>query len=448
MTTQGLSSFLKSVSTEPADYSIELFISLVKRRQIRGSRACALATAYLLRRVISLTRGSEPGRILHRVQDVGRRLINAAPRELAIGNVVRRILGLIRDEEEENRGDDAMSRSTSDLGSEAVTPRNEVSISSLDATLLSGSIASRRDQDVARPPLLSAATGTSRPMTSMFSISSHPTMLSGTASPALRSGTSTPGVMGATDLRAETLEGISEIIDELDQADEQIANYALEHIYPTETVFVYGSSQTVQRFLLKAASKRKFTVIHAESYPNGHSKSHSLATGNPQLDPDDDDTNMPTDSFQKPLIAAGVTVLLVPDSATFAMMSRASKVVLSAHAVLSNGSIVASAGTKAVIKAAKFHRVSVLVLAATFKLSPLYPNDPYDFVEYGDVGRVIEYQDSELREGLSTVRNPISDFIGGDEGLVDLFVTNVGAVSLGYLYRVVRDQYRDEDVKL
>lgn len=383
---------------------------------------------------------------MHRVQEVGKRITAAAPRELAIGNVVRRVLGLIRDEEEENRDD--LSRSISDLGSEPQTPRAEIPVSSLNAAFTSGSIGSRLQQEVSRPPLVSAAMGTSRPMTSMFSILAHPTMRSGNASPGIRSGTSTPGLPQNTDLRAEILEGIAEIIDELEQSDEQIANYALEHVHPSETIFTYSSSSTVQKFLLKAASKRKFTVIHAESYPNNHSKTHSMVTGNQQLNQNDEDVDMSTESFQKPLIASGITVLLIPDSAIFAMMSRATKVILSAHAVLSNGSIVASSGSKAVVKAAKFHRIPVMILAATFKLSPIFPHDSYDFIEYGSVGKVIEYQDSEMTEGLASVRNPIWDFIGGDENAIDLFVTNVGAFSLGYLYRVVRDQYRDEDVEL
>lgn len=250
----------------------------------------------------------------------------------------------------------------------------------------------------------------------------------------------------SSDLRAEILEGISEIIDELEQSDEQIANYALEHILPSETILTYSSSQTVQRFLLKAASKRKFTVIHAECHPNAHSKTHSLITGNPPS-LSDEDTNLTPESFQKPLVAAGISVLLIPDSAIFALMSRVQKVILSAHAVLSNGSILAPAGSKSLLVAAKLHRVPVLVLAATYKLSPVYPYDPQSLIEYGDVAKVVPYQDVELREGLDGVRNPLTDFIEGD-GTVDLFVTNVGSVATGYLYKVVRDQYRDEDLEL
>ena len=79
------------------------FLSLFKRRQIRASRACATATAYLLLRVVSACKTTDAARLIERVQSVGRRLVAAQPREMAVGNIVRRVLGLIRDEAEDDR---------------------------------------------------------------------------------------------------------------------------------------------------------------------------------------------------------------------------------------------------------------------------------------------------------------------------------------------------------
>jgi translation initiation factor eIF-2B subunit beta len=249
---------------------------------------------------------------------------------------------------------------------------------------------------------------------------------------------------GSTDIRQEVIEGIGEIIDELEQSDEQIAGYALEHIHANEVILTNSSSTTVQRFLLKAASKRKFTVIHAESYPNNHHKVHSLVTGNTNPDNPDSDT-LPTEAFHKTLITSGITVILIPDSATFAVMSRVNKVILGTHAILSNGALIAAAGSKLVAHAARAHRVPVVVLAGTYQLSPRYPHDPHDYLEYGDVGRVLPYQDAEL-VGKVRLENPRWDFVGPE--CVDLYVTNLGGHAPSYLYRVVRDQYRDEDVDL
>src|SRR5690242_4673915 len=122
--TPGFASFMRAVSNEKTEVLIEYFISLIKRRQILGSYYCAWATAVVLRQVIATGRASNTARLLERVRDVGRRLVQANPRELAIGNIVRRVLGLIRDEEDEQRGG-SDSAPSSQPTSEPATPRGE-----------------------------------------------------------------------------------------------------------------------------------------------------------------------------------------------------------------------------------------------------------------------------------------------------------------------------------
>ncbi|KAF7512404.1 hypothetical protein GJ744_001339 [Endocarpon pusillum] len=470
--TPGLTSFLRSLSSEPDETCIEQFIALLRRRQIRHSRPCAVATAYLLRRVVAQAK-AEPGklveaaRLLQRVQEVGRRLVAAQPRELVVGNVVRRVLGLIREEQDNERGEGDISGLSSEVGIESGlqtpqipslgkgdplsslngTTRATADMQALHTSQSSAGVDTRRTTQPASRPSLQPSHTTfagAPPVTSMFSLLSHPTMSSPRSSPAPASpsGTATPHPTGSNDIRQEVIEGIGEIIDELEQSDEQIASYALEHIHANEVILTYSSSTTVQRFLLKAASKRKFTVIHAESYPNNQRKVHALVTGNTNSDHSD---ALTTEAFHKTLTSAGITVILIPDSAIFALMSRVNKVILSTHAILSNGALVATSGTKLVAKAAKAHHVPVVVLSGTYKLSPKYPYDPDMYIEYGDVSKVFPYQDGELVESVQ-VENPILEFVGPE--CVDMYVTNLGGHAPSYLYRIVRDQYRDEDVDI
>ncbi|KAI1614073.1 translation initiation factor eIF-2B beta subunit [Exophiala viscosa] len=466
--TPGFASFQRFLSTEPLDSSTTYLVSLLKRRQLKGSKRCAAATTLLLLRTVELTKQPDCDRLLQRVSEVGKKLIAAAPHEPAVGNIVRRVLGSIRDEDEdeaagkEGDGDWTPERDDSPICAtpleRASSPRTPFGAPNGPFGRSMASVSPSPQRGPARPPLMSSHTGAPAParppMTSMFSIIAHPTMrMSGQDSPGQGSGsgTVTPRMsMSGTlsNLRAEVIKGIKEILDEINEADDEISAAALEQVHPQETIVTYSSSLTVQRFLLKAASKRKFTVIHAESYPNNHQKTHALLTGSTQEEAEDDDI-LPNESFSKPLTSAGVNVIMVPDSAIFAVMSRATKVVLDAHAVLTNGSLVAAAGSKAVIKAARFHRVPVVVLAATYKLSPTYPYDPYTLIEYGDASKVVPVQEGALREGLKDgVRNPLYDFV--EAGDVDLFVTNQvpAVVSTGYLYRVVREQYHDEDLEL
>jgi translation initiation factor eIF-2B subunit beta len=267
----------------------------------------------------------------------------------------------------------------------------------------------------------------------------------GSHTPISSSGQNTPPLRsaGGADIRQEVIEGIGEIIDELGQSDEQIASYALEHIHANEVILTYSSSTTVQRFLQRAASKRKFTVVHVESYPNNHDRVHALVTGNPNSNSDDThEASLPMETFNKTLTASGVTVIVIPDSATFAIMSRVNKVILGAHAVLSNGSLLAASGTKLVARAACAHHVPVVVISATYKLCPQYPFDPESYIESGDVSKIFPYQDHELVKAVE-VENPVLDFV--DPENVDMYVTNLGAHAPSYLYRVIRDQYHNEE---
>ncbi|CAG8974213.1 hypothetical protein HYALB_00007376 [Hymenoscyphus albidus] len=476
-----LSVFKKSLRAQSLESSIENLISLLKRRQIKNSRPCAIATAELLLRVVARFRWTDIGKLLARIQEVGQRLIQAQPREMVVGNIVRRVLGMIRDEAKEDRHED-MSDSASNMGSphrrlERATlsglrdqPPPTFSPLRLDSSkttpptintdkdsddVFGSSVGGSRPQSSHRPPML-----TSHPsyahlngipvQQSMFNLlSATPSPLStppGAVSPAGKTTFDAANLAyrvaaSSKDLKAEVISGIEEIIDELDQVDDQIAAYAQEHIHSNEVILTHSSSVSVQKFLLKAAEKRKFTVIVAESYPNDHEATHAAVTGklNGGLDGDD----MSTEKFLKPLSSAGITVILMTDAAIFAIMSRVNKVILATHAVIANGGLIAAAGARIIAKAAKVHRTPVIVVSGVYKLSPEYPFEFESLIEYGDPGSIIGYHDGALVENLE-VDNPVYDYVPPE--LVDLYITNLGAHAPSYLYRIVADHYKQEDI--
>lgn len=259
-------------------------------------------------------------------------------------------------------------------------------------------------------------------------------LLSATPSPsATPSGTTSPGktqfnatslahriAITTKDLKAEVMSGIEEIIDELDQVDDQIAAYALEHIHSNEVILTHSSSRSVQRFLMTAAVKRKFTVIMAEAYPNDHANTHATVTGKNDQPPEDEDLDEP--SFLKPLAAAGITVILIADSMIFAIMSRVNKVILATHAVIANGGLIAAAGSRAIAKAAKAHKTPVIVVSGVYKLSPDHPFEFESLIEYGDPGAIIPYDDGASVANFE-IDNPVYDYVSPD--LVDLYITNL-----------------------
>ncbi|EDN04081.1 hypothetical protein HCAG_01946 [Histoplasma mississippiense (nom. inval.)] len=282
------------------------------------------------------------------------------------------------------------------------------------------------ERSSSRPPMVSygsfATTTTEPPVVSMFRLLSYPQVESpqarspGNASPSGR----TRGQFALKDFKAEVIDGIGEIVDELSQVEDQIASYALEHIHSDEVILTYTSSVTVHKFLSKAAAKRKFTVIHAESYPNSHRETHAVVAGRPPARSGDEE-NLSPESFQKSLTELGVTVILIPDSAVFALMSRVNKVILGTHSVLANGGLVSEAGTRAIANAAKVHKIPVIVVSGIYKLSPVYPFDYESLIEYGDSSAVLPYEAGDLEK--IDVENPLYDYVPAE--LVDLYITNL-----------------------
>ncbi|KAI4142172.1 MAG: hypothetical protein LQ340_007421 [Diploschistes diacapsis] len=427
-----------------------------------------------MRKVIASLKVTDTVGLIKRIQEIGQRLAEAQPREIAVSNIVRRVLGVIREETEGDAGADTSSIAGDD--SNPQTPKKEapnqvqqgvaypfLNDMSLDVRI--DSRPSHADTEAThRPPLLTSHTSYAGPIagptvTSMFSLLTHPhsssTSTPGTQSPA-GVGSPRPSLPNAAtlttfkDLRAEVVEGIDEIIDEITIVDDQIASYALEHIHSNEIILTHASSLTVQKFLLKAASKRKFTVIHAEGFPNTHRDTHSIITGknaaqnNSDADYSEDDLG--TDRFSKPLIAAGIAVVLIPDAAVFALMSRVNKVILGTHIVLANGGLIAAAGAKPIAKAAREHRTPVVVVTGVYKLSPTYPFDFDALIEHGEPGPVLGWDEDGAFVEKVDVENPLHDYVPGE--LVDLYVTNLGGHAPFSLASVVEEQYRSEDTNL
>lgn len=387
----------------------------------------------------------------------------AQPKEMVVGNIVRRVLGLVRevaeDEAETNVSEAGFGQSPA-LQESLQRPALSSYISS--PLKHGGENVDSMLEHASRPPLptshASYAQLSAPAVTSLFGLFSHPDLASGTSTPPNLAASSLTkssltvqnisklgAVTSSKDIKAEVLEGIREILDELDQVDDQIAGFALDHIHDDEVILTHTSSLTVQKFLLHAARKRKFTVVFVEGYPNDSAETHStlLHGRTKHVDPEEDEE----ESRWKTLTSLGATVVMIPDSAVYAVMPRVNKVILSVHTVLANGGLVAAAGAKIIAKAAKMHQTPVIVLSGVYKLSPIYPFDLEELIEYGDASKVIPSQerDADWSKKVEVV-NPLYDYVPAD--LVGLYITNLGGHAPSYLYRIVADHYNTEDITL
>lgn len=337
---------------------------------------------------------------------------------MIVGNIVRRVLTLIREESEGGRKEARSNESNTaltnaGLSSMMETAHPRTSRAAVHDAASEKALAEALEKTSLRGPGVPAQ---APPIISMFHVLAEEEM---TATSKKKE--QDPDHPKTGDLRAEVIDGINEIIDELSQVDDQIAAYALEHIHSNEVILTYSASRTVQRFLLKAATKRRFTVIHAESYPNHHLDTHAYATGTPALETQANDIMTP-ETFQKTLADHGVTVILIPDSAVFALMARVNKVILGTHTVLANGGLLAATGSRIIANAAKVHKTPVVVVTGIYKVSPVYPFDPETFIEYGDSSKIIGYEEGDLMERVE-VENPLQDYVPPE--VIDLYITNV-----------------------
>ena len=153
-----------------------------------------------------------------------------------------------------------------------------------------------------------------------------------------------------------------------------------------------------------------------------------MVTGkHPTSETADDDLGV--ERFSRTLIAAGITVTLIPDAAVFALMSRVNKVILGTHVVLANGGLIAAAGAEIIAKAAQVHRTPVVVVTGVYKLSPVYPFDFDAMIEYGDGGKVCG---DLAQDGSVDVENPLYDYVPAE--LVDLYITNLWVLALFFFH--------------
>lgn len=438
-----LETFLVFIKESQVDTSVEQLISLLKRRQITHAQDCAEATGRLMKVLVGRYHWQDANQLLEYLQKVGRRLSDAQPREMAVANIVRRILGMIRDEVEEDRDESAFGDSRPGSNSSQETQGTQAPfVASFKLEDSVDSLSKPRRIPTLRP------TVTSSP--SMFNL-----LASGPDTPSHTPPRKMAGVplikpellakrlskdKDNVELKGEIIAGIDEILDELSQADDQIASYAADQIKPGEHILTYSTSITVQKFLLKTAHSRTLTVFQAATFPNEGKATLDTVTG---MAKDKGGMDLRKDAFMKPLTAAGIDVIWLKDPDILGMMCSINKVIISPHIVLGNGGLVATTGARLIAKAAHAHGIPLIVLSGVYKLSPEYPFNLESLIEYGDPSTVIPYYEQDLVHSVE-VANPTLDYVPPE--LVNLYITNLGPCAPSYLYRVIADHYKPEDI--
>ncbi|AJV47693.1 Gcd7p [Saccharomyces cerevisiae YJM1190] len=230
MSSQAFTSVHPNAATSDVNVTVDTFVAKLKRRQVQGSYAIALETLQLLMRFISAARWNHVNDLIEQIRDLGNSLEKAHPTAFSCGNVIRRILAVLRDEVEE----DTMS-----------------------TTVTSTSVAE---------PLIS----------SMFNLLQKPEQPHQNR----KNSSGSSSMKTKTDYRQVAIQGIKDLIDEIKNIDEGIQQIAIDLIHDHEILLTpTPDSKTVLKFLITARerSNRTFTVLVTEGFPNNTKNAHEFA---------------------------------------------------------------------------------------------------------------------------------------------------------------------------
>lgn len=224
---------MSAVLNQNTDINVTLdaFIAKLKRRQIEDSYEIALETLQILMRFLSASRWSNVHEMIELIRQLGNRLEKAHPTAFSCGNVIRRILAVLRDEIEEE--------SKENNGEKTLPGQAEPLISSMFNLL------QMPKDDVAAVPNKKQRNNSSR-----------------------------------TDYRQVAIQGIRDLIDEITNIDEGIQQIAIDLIHDHEILLTpTPESKTVLKFLIRAKERgnRTFTVLVTEGFPNNTEKAHTFA---------------------------------------------------------------------------------------------------------------------------------------------------------------------------
>jgi translation initiation factor eIF-2B subunit beta len=443
----------------------------LKRRQIIGGQATGKATVEMLRVVLGSGKYYNADELMRATRAVGKELSSSAPSEVTIGNVVRRVLLLIREEfaakvmgstehgSSDDEGDNNAAGGTntnnrrrreSRGGSLDLTQPAVVENTSYSRVMESAAAAAGSGSGSGSSPRSASGKSDGENSSSSSSIIDSKTKLSlgsvlgafsfhdSTATHTrLGGGVGKGGDGGATvnlggleiqdfstpmpTLRQAIMGGINELNDEIENVLGPICEQSMEQIHADACVLVYGWSQVAESFLKAAARKRKFQIIIVEAGPDlsGHRLAEALK-----------DT-------------PNVSCTLIPDCAVYAIMGRVNTALIAPDAVTADGGAICKAGHLIMATVAKEHHVPVVGLASTFLLTPQFAHSSHEGLgQLLSPSMIMQYNANICQENVEVV-NPAYEFL--PPAVMDLYVTNNGSHQPSYIYRLLSEYYCPAD---
>jgi translation initiation factor eIF-2B subunit beta len=248
----------------------------LKRRQLSGAHPCAKATVEVLRNVLGTGGYKNAKEMLHAVRLVGKELSAAAPAELTVGNITRRVMYMIREEYNGKKRaateavPEVPSSSSKQKPSGVDVPPSSSVFSSIAASITSLEESQQQQQQQQQSPSTPLGGGVPlrRTLSSYSSFSSLPSFggselmrmpsvgtferekdsqqPSLTRSLAMESDTADDFTTVFADLRQAVMSAVNELNDEIDNVYSPICEQAQDHIHHDECVLTNGWSYMVR----------------------------------------------------------------------------------------------------------------------------------------------------------------------------------------------------------
>lgn len=168
-------------------------------------------------------------------------------------------------------------------------------------------------------------------------------------------------------IKSSILTKLKNFIDEkLIFASASISKIILNIINPNDVILTYGSSPLLTKILLECSKKKKFNLIIIDSRP----------------------LNNGLDLLAQ--ISSSIHCIYSPLSGAAYLMKDVTKVLLGASCMMSNGSMLAPAGTAMVAALATKRQIPVIVCSESYKFSEQVQLDSIVFNELGNINEIAQ----------------------------------------------------------
>ena len=225
----------------------------------------------------------------------------------------------------------------------------------------------------------------------------------------------------SNDLIDNILRNIEELIGELEGVSDAIKDQADEHINDNDIILTANHSDQLEELFIEASKTKKFKVYVTESAPSlsGLIQAKTLKKNN-------------------------IDVTVIQDSAVYAIMSKVNKIIIGTRAIMANGGLVTYNGVYNLCLCAQIFSVPVVVVGGTFKLTPMFPFNHETFNDFLSPDSILSNK-LEYKGDISNIKfnTPAFDYVPPE--MITIYITNQGSQNPAYIYRLFSELYSQED---